>query len=249
MISEVDIDWWCSLHLAYGFGDVRRVCDFGQQEIRWLGDPALLAILGKFADICGVPDALLVKSRTSVELWRMLKREIVSIDVCGNGDDLRRIDLNADPIPADLVDSFDLVTNIGTSEHIINQMAVFRAMHDLTKRNAVMVHAIPCGGYSEHGLFNYNAKFFTLLAKYNDYHCIDAMMRVGSPEPLAPDVAEFLADAHGMFKNARSQPRHFAGMHTSFRATDAGLFVALRKMTDAPFRAPLDATDEAHRQK
>ena len=67
---------------------------------------------------------------------------------------------------------YDLVTNFGTSEHLINQKTFFENAHNLTKPNGYMLHLLPFEGYLNHGYFNYQPKFFYDLAIFNDYEII-----------------------------------------------------------------------------
>ena len=67
---------------------------------------------------------------------------------------------------------FDLVTNLGTTEHIFNQAQVFKTIHDLTAVNGVMFHGLPHQGQYDHGFFNYQPTFFFDLAAANDYQII-----------------------------------------------------------------------------
>ncbi len=69
-------------------------------------------------------------------------------------------------------EEFDLVTNLGTSEHIFNQAQVFRTIHDLTAVNGLMFHGLPYQGQYDHGFYNYHPTFFFDLAAANDYQII-----------------------------------------------------------------------------
>jgi len=82
------------------------------------------------------------------------------------------LDLNYDNVPAASLNAFDLVTNYGTTEHVANQLNAFKIIHDLTKPGGLMVHHVPAQGHLNHGLFNYNAKFFWMLCRSNGYKVI-----------------------------------------------------------------------------
>ncbi len=82
------------------------------------------------------------------------------------------LDLNFDSVPADQLSRYGLVTNHGTSEHLINQYNVFKMMHDFTKPNGIMIHAVPFTVHLEHGFFNYQPNFFECLARYNSYETL-----------------------------------------------------------------------------
>ena len=147
---------------------------------------------------------------------------------------LVQFDLNRDHVPASLKDHFDFVTNAGTTEHIFNQANCFAVVHDLTKVDGIMAHAVPFAGFENHGLFNYSWKFFTKIAKANDYDCLDAWISMDlNAAQFKPDVVDFLMDHVGMFRIARSSMHHpidfFKLKLDDYQSVDACIYVALRK--------------------
>ena len=64
---------------------------------------------------------------------------------------------------------FDVVTNIGTSEHVFNQYMFFKNMHNLTAKGGFMINALPNQGCYDHGFYNYHPTFFFDLADANKY--------------------------------------------------------------------------------
>jgi hypothetical protein len=83
------------------------------------------------------------------------------------------VDLNSKHLPANMVGAYDTVLNHGTSEHILNQMNVFAAVHGATKRDGLIMHLVPSVGYVDHGYFCYTSRFFFDLAAYNHYEIVD----------------------------------------------------------------------------
>lgn len=85
------------------------------------------------------------------------------------------IDLNGmdGAIPLDLntridLPPRDLVSNIGTSEHVANQEACFRNIHELSRER--MVHWVPLEKrHPTHGLYGYSVDFFLNIADENSY--------------------------------------------------------------------------------
>lgn len=69
--------------------------------------------------------------------------------------------------PVDLGDTFDLVTNNGTGEHIFDQRSVFENAHNLSHR--WIIHVLPCSPWINHGFFNFNPILFRDLAYANGY--------------------------------------------------------------------------------
>lgn len=82
--------------------------------------------------------------------------------------DVLKWDLNEIQCPSEHTRSYDLVTNLGTTEHIINQANAFKLMHDLVKVGGVMFNLLPMAR-PDHGFFNYNPCFFEWMAEANQY--------------------------------------------------------------------------------
>ena len=100
-------------------------------------------------------------------------------------------DLNDYQVPEKYLLKFDLVTNLGTSEHIFNQACAFKCMHDFTKVGGYMFHTVPFSGYYNHGLFNYHPIFFLFLANANQYKLVN--LSISYPHfpytiPLSPAI-------------------------------------------------------------
>ena len=74
------------------------------------------------------------------------------------------------------VKKYDVVTNIGTSEHIFNQLAVFKTIHNIVAVGGLIIHQLPGQGYYDHGFYNYQPTFFFDLAKANNYFMIGFWM-------------------------------------------------------------------------
>ena len=66
-------------------------------------------------------------------------------------------------------DTFDLVTNNGTGEHIFNQAAVFANAHALCKVDGLMLHVLPFVNFLNHGFYSFNPILFHDLAAANGY--------------------------------------------------------------------------------
>jgi SAM-dependent methyltransferase len=97
-----------------------------------------------------------------------------SIDFRG-GDGSLALDLSK-PI-VELENKFNMVTNYGTSEHVADgwdgQYNVFKNIHDLLKKDGVIIHAVPLYPYwLKHGICNYMENFFPILSEQNDYELL-----------------------------------------------------------------------------
>ena len=94
-------------------------------------------------------------------------RDYVAFDLLD--DSAQKCDFNNPPRGTG---DFDVVTNFGTSEHIFNQSAMMRFMHELTRVGGVMFHVVPVAGGRDHGFFNYHPCFFWDLARANNYEVL-----------------------------------------------------------------------------
>lgn len=130
-------------------------------------------------------------------------------------------DLNVDiPRKYKFADTFDLVTNHGTTEHLFNQVMAFQNVHRLTKVGGVMLHALPCQGYQNHGMFNYNASLFLDLSIANGYEVFGLFLSI--------DDKLYAYDEEFFRRNniASSQ--------------DTLIMAVMIKVKDAPFEVPYD---------
>ncbi len=82
-------------------------------------------------------------------------------------------DLNREQPPYAFLGAFDLVMNVGTSEHILDQANVFRYVHATTRQGGLMFHQLPASGFANHGYFCYTPRLFCDLASYNSYEIVD----------------------------------------------------------------------------
>lgn len=131
------------------------------------------------------------------------------------------LDLNFDGTPEEHKGKYGLVTNHGTSEHLLNQFNVFKMMHEFARPGGVMVHAVPFTVHLDHGFFNYQPNFFECLARYNSYETLGIWVgpdwSLASFIPWDPALLDFLT--------LSSKTTHL-------------LVVAQRKMSDRDFCVP-----------
>lgn len=222
----------------FGLGTA-RVLDLGEQN---LYGNVLPGDLPELARILGAPDERLTAIRAEVtkltarasptvsfDLARLLYRIVFecthyrAIDLNGT-DAAWAHDLNL-PVPVD--ESFDVVTNFGTSEHVFDQAQLFRSMHALTRPGGLMLHAVPAQGGPDHGFYNYHPTFFHDLAAANGYRLLMmVLMSAGESGDRIDSLKTREAYAELMAKGGL--------------AADTGLFVALHRPFEAqPFKAPM----------
>ncbi len=149
-----------------------------------------------------------------------------------------RHDLNH-PLP--VAETFDVVTNFGTSEHVFDQAQLFRSIHALVRPGGFMLHALPHQGGPDHGFYNYHPTFFHDLAAANGYRL--AMMVLMSGD----ETGERL-------DTLKDREAYAALIAKNGMTRDSGLFVALiRPFEDKPFQPPIqgyysgEVSDEVRR--
>lgn len=164
------------------------------------------------------------------DMWHWLGFGYASIDIDGSPGSIP-LDLNFDSIPDEHVGKYQIVTNLGTTEHVANQLNAFKIIHDLTAPGGVMIHHLPAQGMMNHGLVNYNPKFFWMLARSNGYKWVYMNFAIAETSyPVPQNVADYVV---------MSEPDARARMDRSVVA-DGGIHVAMQKNFDIDFVAPLD---------
>jgi len=93
-------------------------------------------------------------------------------------------DLNVHAPGPRLAGSFDMVMNLGTTEHVFHQHRAFQTLHELLKPGGALYCDLPMGGYLRHGFFHYDPLFFEALAKANKYEILFEAISVGSFHPV-----------------------------------------------------------------
>jgi SAM-dependent methyltransferase len=92
-----------------------------------------------------------------------------SIDANGNGTVLADLNLPLDEAAWTNLCRFDLVTNVGTTEHVFNLAQCWRTIHDLTAPGGYIFAEQPTQGYPDHGFYNLQPTFVHDLARHNSY--------------------------------------------------------------------------------
>jgi O-methyltransferase len=162
--------------------------------------------------------------------WEWLGYRYASIDIDGSPGSIPA-DLNCDTVPLEHRNRYAIVTNFGTTEHVANQENAFRVIHDLTMVNGLMIHQLPAQGFLNHGLVNYNAKFFWLLARSNGYSFVDFDFQ---PDPTPYGLSEnIVAFAKNYARDARARL-------ADLQVHDCCITLVLRKVFDIEYVPPLD---------
>ena len=209
------------------------IIELGAQELYCKGSEEQLADFIRYfssrqkSDSCpdaGVADISRIANKGFAgELFKTCGFEYQALDIF-DGEDITLFDLNLEVPPPRFVEKFDLVTNFGTTEHVLNQYMAFKTMHELAKPGGVIYHDLPMGGYHLHGYFNYNPMFFEQLAAANDY---EVLFYWYSSNEAPSNFATEQMKEHG---------------YTGDGWLDRGIEFVLRKTSTQPFRMPMDTT-------
>lgn len=233
--------------------EINAVAEIGNQQLghRLLISELLAAFLEEFGanesfDISGLKtrEGHIVHGNTRHQvpdqpnsrlLWHAIGAKYTGFDLDDDPDTVK-LDLNFDSVPEAHRGQYDLVTNLGTTEHVLNQYNAFKVMHELCRPGGLMIHEVPAGGYPTHGFFNYNPKIFWQLAKANNYIEIDGGIVIG----LKPINDYRVYDSLSTYFSQRMWAPWIA---RQVRTRDVGIIITLAKLHDEPFRMALDVGD------
>jgi SAM-dependent methyltransferase len=226
-MGNVVLDHLIELKGKGALDGVQRVAEIGAQQLTdtFLGSPRLPELFALFGrepvDLGALVGAenFAAAAPPARRLWTALGMESTSIDLVG---DAVPIDLNRGKVPWRMRRAFDLVVNLGTTEHVANQENAFRVIHDLTRTGGLMYHEVPASGMLGHGLVTYSPKMFHFLCRENDYRVVLFRIGVYTPSAVPPGIER------------EPGSLDIAAIH------DVALRVALVKQHDKPFVTPLD---------
>ncbi len=127
-----------------------------------------------------------------------------------------------------IAEQASLVNNIGTSEHIFDQNAVFNNAHNLCKIGGVMFHHLPFTPWLNHGLFNYNPILFEAMADANQYQLLQ--LEIGDREGIMVNLPyEEIVKDPGQKKLEEA---------AKIAQRPLFIFAAFRKIINADFKKP-----------
>jgi SAM-dependent methyltransferase len=175
------------------------IADIGCQQLRGATASDVRRFLGYFG--CQLSDAEVGRLAThntfiSEHLTRVGFRyrtfDVVEAPMC------EYFDLNTDRVSRRWLRKFNLVLNFGTTEHVLNQLAAMRAMHDFAKPDGLIYSLFIRGGNMDHGLLHYSDRFVDLLCQANAYEpiwredqrheCTWIVLRKTSARPFCPPL-------------------------------------------------------------
>lgn len=213
-----------------GKGRTSSILELGEQN--WFGDVApdviasLIAESGFSADKVNELQSILEKvtaEKSRYWLFNLAKifykiifdfDKYVAVDLHGTHDALQH-DLNH-PLPFD--EKFDVVTNIGTGEHVFNQYQVFKTIHDHCRPSGLMIHALPNQGCYDHGFYNYHPTFVYDLCEANSYQILALILTDGTQIPKKLIQINSRVDYVQLAVNGKLS--EYSGLHVILRQAD-----------------------------
>src|ERR1700730_12088147 len=197
-LGPPEIELYRQLKLQGALEGITEVMELGSQDF-WCPQKNLVTALGKAFGRDKIDPVLLNTTNASQQparlLYEVLGIKYGCVDVDGRVGSVV-MDLNFDAVPAAHKGKYGLVTNFGTSEHILNQYNVFKAMHEFARPGSVFVHAVPFTVHLEHGFFNYQPNFFVAMARYNSYETLGVWVgpdwQLASLIPWDPILLDYL---------------------------------------------------------
>jgi hypothetical protein len=164
--------------------------ELGEQELKILDDELQHQLLIHF--LKGNPRkwSYHAKPRTnriglfSKDYFNTVFSSVVTIDLKAHCPQTKQVDLGLALDEQGLSDTFDLLTNFGTTEHVGQyldnspnpQYIAFRNIHKLVKTNGLMFHNVPfskrANKVQNHGAFNYDLTFFEELSNKCKYEVV-----------------------------------------------------------------------------
>src|SRR5258708_15107348 len=146
------IELYRQLKLQGALEGITEVMEIGPQDCWCPQKPVVIALCKAFGRI-EVNPVLLNTTNAGQQPARLLYEALGikygCVDVDGRVGSVV-MDLNFDEVPAAHKGKYGLVTNHGTSEHIINQYNVFKAMHKFPPPRGLFVTPVPFTVHFEH---------------------------------------------------------------------------------------------------
>jgi hypothetical protein len=142
-------------------------------------------------------------------------------------------------------ETFSLVTNNGTGEHIFDQRTVFENMHNLCKVNGIMLNILPLSPWLNHGFYNYNPNLFRDIVASNSYQWI--LMAIGrNSGEMIQQIPIEKNDSWGFYdqsppKNPKSElektVENIQGQSPNFH--NVSLITCYKKINNESFQIPM----------
>jgi hypothetical protein len=135
------------------------------------------------------------------------------------------LDLNGGNIVRRYKSYFDVVTNHGTTEHVMNPINSFFCVHEMTKKGGVMIHDTPIFGLGNHGFINLTPKFWHSMIFFNEYKCLEADVRNVPADPALIDPANFYLPHFDFIQGLKEHSFHGGIIHIILKKEKKDVFI------------------------
>jgi SAM-dependent methyltransferase len=99
-------------------------------------------------------------------------------------------DLNDPELPGKVGETFDLVYDCGTLEHIFDVTHALRSMDQLVRLGGIAVHASPTNGFMDHGFWQLSPDMFRAFYSAKGYRTLTSAVFTMGFSPLAVPAEE-----------------------------------------------------------
>jgi hypothetical protein len=213
-----------------------NILDIGAQDVT-ITSLEELNMLNTFIELKKPNNALsLTHFPTIVEAKEVYERagyRYTNIDVDERPGTLR-VDLASFNIPRPR-GGFDLVVNVGTTEHLASPVSTFAIMHELCANGGYLYNDVPLFGMGNHGLINPTPKFWHALIWMNQYKLFCTQVR--SADEASIDQGNFYHDYLSYFEGLSAVKNITYLIRCVFQKTHDNIFVA-------PFDAVFPNSDD-----
>lgn len=181
------------------------------------------------------------------ELFEAAGMEYLSFDIAP-GYKTMVLDLNRESLPRRYQRHFDLVLNVGTTEHVFNQLNCFKLVHEATRQGGFMCHLLPASGHLNHCYFTYTGRFFFDLARFNEYDLLDFAFTEpdSSTSSILESVESYAIHLPALQQYlARQVRRASASALNSLALADVGIMAVFKKRHDNQFIGAVETSTSA----
>ncbi len=156
------------LNMLFDATNTRSLSELSGKRLCELGNLFVRPDVNVFLESKGLPTFAVAK-----ELFTYFGIDDVSIDLNGKNGALK-IDLGKPITDKSLLNSFDLLINGGTTEHVYDQYECWNNVHNLCKVEAIVVSLGPLeGNWRGHSPWHCSLEFFKKLADECNYDTIE----------------------------------------------------------------------------
>lgn len=201
-----------------------KIMELGSNDLN-VNDPQEIKDI--IARLGGDPSKFQVSTKATVparSFYEALGWEYFCVDIDERPGTLN-LDLNRGNIEPPYKGYFDVVTNHGTTEHVMNPINSFFCVHEMTKKGGVMIHDTPIFGLGNHGFVNLTPKFWHSMIFFNEYKCLEADVRNVPADPAFIDLANFYMPHFDFIQGLKEHSFHGGIIHIILKKEKKDVFI------------------------